>query len=90
MCEAQVPVPSLKGPEPNSFKFIQKVFSAGYLEGERSQFFYREATRGFTIYKLILANLNDNKIGMAKKSNFLKLVIDTAKESYKSEEYRAR
>ena len=29
-------------------------------------------------------------LGMAKHSNFLKLVIDTARESYKSEEYRAR
>ena len=29
-------------------------------------------------------------IGMAKHSKFLKLVIDTARESYKSEEYRAR
>ena len=33
---------------------------------------------------------DNNTIGMAKHSNFLKLVIDTARESYKSEEYRQR
>ena len=37
----------------------------------------------FTIIMIIIT-------GMAKHSNFLKLVIDTVRESYKSEEYRAR
>ena len=46
--------------------------------------------QSFVSHSLGYRDLSNAVFGMAKHSNFLKLVIHTAKESYKSAEYRAR
>ena len=46
--------------------------------------------QSFVSHSLGYRDLSNAVFGMAKHSNFLKLVINTAKESYKSAEYRAR
>ena len=46
--------------------------------------------QSFVSHSLGYRDLSNAVFGMAKHSNFLHLVIHTARESYKSAEYRAR